>query len=124
MYYIGFDIGGTKIKTVLVNNKKVIESKSQNLSDNLDSLLALVCDNFKELSGNLKPEQIGGAGFSLAGVMDIEREIMLKSPNIPCLDNQPIKKLLAQRLDPYLEKIEHDAHCFLLAESKLGQAQG
>jgi len=123
MYYFGFDIGGTNIKAVLVNNDEIIKSKSENLPVDLDSLLSLVSKIFKELASGLRPEEIGGVGFSLAGALDVERKEMLKSPNIPYLDGQPIKELFARTLNPYSVKIEHDVHCFLLAEARIGLAK-
>lgn len=123
MYFIGFDIGGSKIKAVLVRDKKIVKSRLADLSDNPEALLELVLKIFNDLVISIKKDDIGGVGFSLAGALDIKRERMLKSPNIPYLDGQPIKRLLERKLGRRQIKVEHDVNCFLLAEAEVGWAK-
>ncbi len=123
MYYLGFDIGGSSLKAVLVKNKKIIKSKIQDTPKNLEGLLNLVGEIKEELAGKVESSKIGGVGIALPGAMDKEREIMFNSPNITFLNGQPIKKLLEEKLKPYSVKIEHDVHCFLLAEKEIGLAK-
>ena len=123
MYYLGFDIGASSIKAVLVKNREVVKSQVQDLSAPLDSLLLALIKIHTNLISGLSHEEIGGVGFGLAGVMDEQRKIMLNGPNIKYLDGQPIRQLLEERFRGFLIKIEHDAHCFLQAEKKVGLAQ-
>lgn len=123
MYYTGFDIGASSIKAVLVKNREVIKSRVQELPGDLENLLLALIKIYTDLIAGLSHEEIGGAGFGFAGVMDLERKIMLNNPNIKYLNNQPIRELLEERFRGCLIKIEHDAHCFLLAEKKLGLAK-
>ena len=130
-YHLGFDIGGSSLKAVLVKNlarekskgRKIIKSEIEDLPDNLEKLLYLVSKIVSDFTIGIKPTEIEGIGFALAGVLDLKREKMLVSPNIKYLNNQPIKKLLVQKLKPYRIKIEHDVHCFLLAETRIGLAK-
>jgi len=121
MYYIGFDIGASSIKAVLIKNKEIEKTILQPSPADLESLFELFGVIFKELSEGVA--EIGGIGFGFAGMMDKQRERMLVSPNIKYLNNQPLKNLLAEKFKPYLVKMEHDAHCFLLAEKKVGLAK-
>lgn len=123
MYYLGFDIGASSIKAALVKDKEIIKNRVQDLPPSLEGLLLALVKIYAELLGNIGHEELGGAGFALAGVMDKERQIMLKSPNIKYLDGQPVRKLLEERFRGLPIKIEHDAHCFLLAEKTVGLAQ-
>lgn len=123
MYYIGFDIGASSIKAVLVKNREVIKSRVQDSPGNLEGLLLALIKIYTDLIAGLGHEEIGGVGFSFAGIMDPERQVMLNSPNMKYLNDQPIKKLLEERFRGCLIKIEHDAHCFLQAEKKVGLAQ-
>ena len=123
MYYLGFDIGASSLKAVLVKNREIVKSRVQDLPLNLEGLLLALVKIYADLIANISHEELGGAGFALAGVMDRERQIMLNSPNIKYLDNQPIKELLEGRWRGLRLKIEHDAHCFLLAEKTIGLAQ-
>lgn len=122
MYYTGLDIGGTSIKAVLVENKKIIKSQIKELPKNLKTLLELVKEIVEDLTKDIKKSKIGGIGFALAGTLDLKRKKMLRSPNIKYLNNQPIKKLLEKKLK-YPIKIENDVNCFLLGESKIGLAK-
>ena len=123
MYYLGFDIGGSSVKAALVKDKKIIKSDIQDLPDDLAGLLDLTGKMFADLTNEIQPEEIGGVGFAIAGAIDISRETMLHSPNIPYLNNQPVRKLLAEKVAPHPIKIEHDVYCFLLAEKEIGLAK-
>ena len=123
MYYLGFDVGGSSVKAVLVKERKIIKSIIENLPTDLVGLLVLVEKVIGELTAGLAQNEIKGIGFGLAGALDAEREKTLNSPNISYLNNQPIKRLLTEKLAPWPIKIEHDVHCFLLAETKFGLAQ-
>lgn len=122
MYFVGFDIGGSSVKSVLVKNRMLIKSGIDNLPPNLKGLLNLIERIVKNFETTAKKARIGGVGVSMAGALDFKREKILKSPNIKYLNNQPIKKLLAQKLK-YPIRIEHDAHSFLLVEKKFGLAK-
>lgn len=123
MHYIGFDIGASSIKAALVEDQEIKKTQVQDLPWNLEGLLVMLIKIYTDLIAGLSHEEIGGVGFGLAGVMDLERKIMLKSPNIQYLDGQPIKELLEGRFRGLRLKIEHDAHCFLLAEKEAGLAK-
>jgi len=123
MYYLGFDIGASAVKAALVENKKIIKSLIENSADNFEDWFGLLIKIFGELSADLEPSQIGGVGFGIAGTLDAKREKMLNSPNIKYLNEQPLKKLLAQKFAPHKILIEHDVHCFLLAEKEVGLAK-
>jgi len=120
MYHIGFDIGGSSIKAVLVRDKKVISRATKVLPKNMNALLSAVKDIKDEFESAIKPKRVSKAGFSVAGVLDKKRERMLKSPNIKYLDEKPLKKLFQQKLNLRNIIIENDANCFLIAEQAIG----
>lgn len=122
MYYLGFDIGGSSMKAALVKDKKIIKSQVKDSPDNLEALLDLILKLYRDLISEVKPEEIGGVGFAIAGVLDKERAKMLNSPNISYLNNQPIKKLFEEKVGRSII-IEHDVHCFLAAEKEVGIAR-
>jgi glucokinase len=124
MHYLGFDIGGTETKVALIKDKQIIKSICEDSPDNLEGLLNLAKKMKMQLIESLAGQEIGGIGFSIAGVLDMKREAMSNSPNIQYLNDQPIKKLLEEKLNPFSIKIEHDVHCFLLAEKEVGLARG
>jgi len=118
--YLGFDIGGSSIKAVLLKDREIVRSKIEDLPGNLDELFK----KFKAMSGELAVGKVVEAvGLGLPGAMDQKREAMLKSPNIPYLDGQPLKKLIQAKFGETPVFINHDAFCFLLAEKTIGQAK-
>ena len=122
--FAGFDIGASSIKAVLVKNREVIKSRVQDLPGDLENLLLALIKMYTDLIAGLSAEELGGIGFAVAGVLDLERQTVLNSPNIKYLNNQPLKNLLEGRFRGHRLKIEHDAHCFLLAEKEVGLAKG
>ena len=106
-----------------MKNKEVRKSQVRDLPGDLENLLLALIKIYTELIAGLGHEEIGGIGFGLAGIMDAERKTILNSPNIKYLNGQPIKELLEGRFRGHRLKIEHDAHCFLLAEKEAGLAK-
>jgi len=123
MYYIGFDIGGSSKKAVLLKDKKTLKSSVADLPKNINGLFDLVSKITKKFILNLNPKKVGGIGFSIPGPIDVKREKVLLGPNIPYLTGQPLLKLLRKRLKSLNIKIEHDINCHLLAEVKFGIAK-
>lgn len=121
-YFIGYDIGGSIVKAALVEEKKIIKSKIADLPGSLEQLLRWLKETKEELISGVEKE-FSGIGFAVAGILNLERSKMLKSPNIKFLDNQPLGELFQSIAQPYRIKIEHDAHCFLVAEKEVGLAK-
>lgn len=123
MYFVGFDIGASFVKAALVQNKEIIKSQFQETPKNIEDLVSLVVKIFKEITEGINREEIGGIGVGIAGDLDEKREAMLRSYNMEFLNGQPIKKLFEEKLAPYPIKLDHDVHCFLLAEKEIGAAK-
>lgn len=122
MYYIGFDVGGSYLKFVLVKNQKILFSGHEERPATFPSLVKLITQKAKLLSSNVKGGKIGGVGFSLPGPLDSKREKVLNSANIKYLNGKAFKKIFSEKLK-FPVKIEHDVHCFLLASRTLSTAK-
>jgi len=120
MYYLGFDIGGSSVKAVLVKNDKIVNQRYEKLPATFSELAELVASLKEDIA---KPHKIKGIGFSFAGALDAKREKMICSYNIPYLNKKPLKKIFRQKLGCENIKVEHDINCFLLAETKTGLSQ-
>ncbi len=113
-YFIGLDIGGTKIKGILVNDKYKIIKKGKKLTESnkprkktLQNIFSLI----KELKGNNK---ISGIGISIAGY--IKNNYLIDCPNIPNLNNTNIMRDLRKNIKKKFI-VENDANCFAIAEN-------
>ncbi len=123
MYYLGFDIGGSSVKAVAVKDKKIIKSETIELPDSLAGLLAALGSLYGKLTANTD-DKIGGIGVAVAGDLDLKRENILRSFNIPYLNNVPIKEKMEEIFKNVSIKIEQDTPCFLNAETQVGAARG
>lgn len=123
MYYLGFDIGASAIKAVVVKNKKILRRDISDTPRNLRDLLntvAAITDKLRQEAGD---DKLGGIGVAVAGVMNKPRAKMLMSPNMRYLNGRPLARLLARKLKYSKVALEHDVHCFLLAEKEAGSAK-
>ncbi len=115
MLVIGIDIGGTKIRAVLWNGKRVIREREVPTPKNKRgferSLLELV-----SLLGRSAP--IAGIGIGAAGI--VKGTLLLFSPNIPYLRNFDFRTVC-----PSLPVVvDNDARSFARAELVRGAGRG
>ncbi len=86
MYYIGLDIGGTKIIGALFDeNENIIKSvkkktKAREGKDVIFSQITKVIDGLLE---EIKIEEIAGMGAGVPGIIDAANGVVVFSPNIP-----------------------------------------
>lgn len=119
MFKLGIDIGGTKIRGVVIDsrNKKVADFDIKTPKNKKDFLAALE----RGIKGISVCYKIFGIGIGLPGIVDVKRGVLVKAPNLPFLDGWQAAeffKKFSRRV-----KIENDSRCFLLAESKFGAAR-
>ncbi|KKQ38645.1 MAG: ROK family protein [Candidatus Moranbacteria bacterium GW2011_GWF2_37_7] len=119
MYKLGIDIGGTKIRGVVIDdrNKKVADFDIKTPKNKNFFLVALE----REIIGISVCYKISGIGIGLPGIVDVKRGVLVKAPNLPFLDGWQAREFFKK----YSRKVavENDSRCFLLAELKLGNAQ-
>ncbi len=102
-YYLGIDLGGTNIKSGVVNDHGRVLSKisveteaDRGPETGLDNL-AKAGHQAVEASG-LKWDDIAGVGLGSPGTMDLKAGMLLEPPNLPGWDNLPIRQLLSEKL--------------------------
>lgn len=88
-----------------------------------NQLIKVIIEIKNDFSAFIKPNKIEGIGFSVAGSLDKERRKVLNSYNIPYLNGKLFLQIFKRKFSSYPVAIEHDVHCFLLAESKIGVAK-
>ena len=123
MYYLGFDIGGTKtalsLGKVEGNNIEIIfryEVKTSNPKETLEPLLLKA----KELK---EQYEITSIGVSCGGPLDSKKGIILCPPSLPGWENFPICKYLKEELD-LKAYLENDANACAVAEHLFGAGIG
>ena len=140
---LGVDVGGTKIAVGPVDSAGTLLAKPlhspslpawnpslppyesslfpQNLSDTRAFLKSLG-DALQQALDEYASFNPVGIGLACAGAIDLERRLVVDSPNLPLRDT-PLAELLGERLGlPVI--LENDANAALLAETTVGVAKG
>jgi fructokinase len=120
--YWGIDLGGTKIEGVILSApspdavilRQRIDTEAHLGYEHIVNRIALLVDQLKAETGYL-PDKIG---FATPGTLDPRSQTM-KNCNTTCLNGQPLKQALLEKLGVDVE-LANDANCFALAEATLG----
>ena len=124
MYYIGFDIGGTKcavsVGKVENNTIRILERKEVFTTKNPYETLGLLDGSVREY---LKKYSIQRAGISCGGPLDSKEGVILCPPNLPGWENFAIVDYLKKQYG-LSAKLENDANACAVAEWKFGAGQG
>lgn len=125
-YSIGVDIGGTNMRAVLFDGEKVIAdymlaTPKDDLEHFLIILKALV-DPLIERAESDKVK-IKGIGLGVAGMINHKDRRVIKSPNLPIIDDTKLAFQLESKIK-ISTFIENDTYCFTRAEAKFGAGKG
>lgn len=123
VYTIGVDIGGTKMSAVLFDGEKVVaDYLLATPKDNLEHFMIMLKALIEPLQDRANKDKavIKGIGIGVAAELDYQEKKILEAPNLPFINGQKLSMNLAARLGVETIKMDNDAHCFLLAEMKLG----
>lgn len=112
-YFIGIDLGGTNLRIALISEEgKVIKKiKVPSVERVVESLL----DSIAKIINN----DVKGIGIGVAGLIDHEKGIVLKSPNLPAIEGVNLADTLEERFKVPVF-IENDANVAALGEKWLG----
>jgi len=119
MKLIGIDLGGTKIRGVLINsNGNVIKEKEIFVENNFKKDLEKLVSIIKEFDY----KDIDGIGVGVPGLLDNKREKVVNFPNLSGWENFNLKKYLEKEFKKKV-RLENDANCVALAEKKFGNGK-
>ncbi|MFW0862201.1 MAG: ROK family protein [Candidatus Komeilibacteria bacterium] len=118
---IGVDIGGTKVKLILLQRGKVIEEDKYLVKSFKTSrqFLATLIANIELLIKDYPKGRIKGIGIGLPGVLDEKREKIVIPPNLKIIKNIDFIKELKSKFNLPV-KLENDTNCMALAEMLWG----
>ncbi|AYD39222.1 ROK family protein [Clostridium fermenticellae] len=126
-YVVGVDLGGTRIRGAIADNKGNILSKykmdtnSQKGSDEVFKNIKLVIDNVIQNS-NSKIIDIESISIAAPGPIDINKGVILNTPNLPFENFNIVKKIQdAYGIRTYLE---NDANAAAIGEFMFGSGKG
>jgi len=111
---IGVDLGGTYLRVALLKDNKILKYIKKKTPKEKSSLIKELFNSISELIE--KKSDIKGIGVSCPG--PLEKGIIKNPPNIP-LRNYNLKKVLEKKFKIEV-RVENDANCVALVESKFG----
>lgn len=114
--YLGIDIGGTKIRGVLWDGRRVVAFSEFPTPRTLKAFKREILSLARDLSRRVKGG-VSGVGIGVAGV--ISRTRVRLSPNIPYLKRVDFKRLFSSPL-----QLDNDARAFARAEWLHGARRG
>ncbi len=130
IFYLGVDIGGTKVAAGLVGASGDITCKARapmNAHGTADQGLASVLEAMNatvKLGADSHPGfSLGGVGICSPGPLDPRTGVAINPPNLPCWRNFPLAEKVSQKFGvPVL--VENDANAAGLAEFIWGAGRG
>ncbi|MEK7097469.1 MAG: ROK family protein, partial [Patescibacteria group bacterium] len=124
--YIGIDVGGTKMTSVLFDGKNILSDFTlATPKDDLDHFIIMLGALIDPLLEKAKTDKlkVQKIGIGIPGILENNREKILKCPNLSILDGVNLVKILKDRLG-FEFAMDNDASCFLRAEVKSGAGKG
>lgn len=119
--YLSFDVGGTKTKYSLINERgEILKSGSIDTQDNKDIIFKRVKEVVEKFQN--EGDKIDGLAFSMPGVIDVKRGHMITGGALYDLYDFPFKSELEKYIGIPVE-LENDVNCVALAEKWLGNAK-
>ncbi|MDK2990829.1 MAG: glucokinase [Clostridiales bacterium] len=121
-YFIGLDIGGTKLAAILGTSDGRILKKLK-LPSEADKGPEQMLDKLTAMAQQLMGPEVVAIGISCGGPLDSRRGIVMSPPNLPGWDNVHIVDIMSQRfgIPAYLQ---NDANACVLAEHRFGAGVG
>lgn len=125
-YAIGVDLGGTNLRVAAFRPAGEMLDKfgaPTNMGWGAEALVEAVVDGIGSIRGRRRDEKLLGIGIGAPGFILLEKGIITKSPNLPGLENFPMRDRLQQRLGcPVI--LENDANAAALGEKWMGAGRG
>ncbi|MFQ6100862.1 MAG: ROK family protein [Anaerolineae bacterium] len=125
---IGIDLGGTKIRTALVDSagKIIAHDRRETLAkEGLEAVIGRMLESARQVmaQAGAKQSQVAAVGIGAPGPLDIETGILVAPPNFPDWERVPLKRLIEDGLG-ITAFIENDANAAALGEHRFGAGQG
>ena len=126
-FFVGIDLGGTNIKSGVVDNEGRPMS-SVSIETHADKGPEMGLDKLVEAANQavkksgLDWDRIAAVGLGSPGTMDLDAGMLLDPPNLPGWDNFPIRQRLADRLTKPVT-FQNDANAASYGEYWVGAAK-
>lgn len=124
-FTIGIDLGGTNLKCGVVDdNGDVVADRFLSLPPDKspDVVLKLIAQQVKWLRARVNGSVLS-IGFGVPGLVNFQKGIVYRSPNLPKWRNVPIKRML-EKMCKLPVAMDNDANFYAIGEQKFGAGRG
>jgi glucokinase len=119
---LGVDLGGHSFALGFVREGTILSQKEYETPRprTPEAVSAALRERIDEMASGIK---VDGIGIGVPGMLDLQRETVMRSPNFEGWEGLPLRSLLEKALGIPV-KMENDANCATLGEGALGAAKG
>lgn len=126
-YWVGFDLGGTKMQAVLFDRKFAVvarRKKKTRGSDGADIGVERIVAGIEKLleEAQISRDELAGIGVGCPGPLNLEEGVILDAPNLGW-KNVPLRRILEQNFDCFAT-ICNDVDAGIYGEYRFGAATG
>ena len=127
-YFIGIDLGGTNVRTLLVDENGQSYSEVKDATEREkgpDAVTAKICRQIEAIDytvcGGI--ENVEGIGIGVPGPVDVVKGVMIMASNLPGFENYPIAEKLSTKFNKPVF-LDNDANVATLGEFMFGAGKG
>ncbi|TSC59035.1 MAG: glucokinase [Candidatus Peregrinibacteria bacterium Greene0416_19] len=120
---IGIDLGGTKCSVVRFRADTWTPEAEEVFATRAQDGLPAIMGDVTNAVEKLRRPDTHAVGLGIAGLVRHEDGLVLKAPNIRESANIPVRRFLSERVGLPVQ-VDNDAHCFALAEARIGAGRG
>jgi len=126
--YVGVDLGGTNVRSGLVDENGVILARDERKTrarESAEAPVNQIADSITAVieAGGVKPSDVSGIGIGSPGPLSAEEGKILHAGNLPHWLNFPLAKVIGDRIGPDVH-IQNDATVFAFGEWWMGAGRG
>ncbi len=127
-WFLGIDLGGTKIGVGLVNRSGEVRAPEYRPTEVLqgrDAVIARMIDAARRVmrSAGIERDEIAGIGIGAPGPMDIPEGVLTEPPNLPGWRDVPLRQIIQDAIGlPTV--LENDANAAGIGEYLYGAGRG
>ena len=121
-YSIGLDLGGTNLRAAAIDRTGRVLDKvagSTNFSEGRDAVLGDIVAAIRKMQERFGAAGLAGIGVGVPGFIRMKEGVLAYSPNLPYLENFPIRDEIRRRLGAPMI-LENDANAAALGEKWMG----
>ncbi|MFN8523757.1 MAG: ROK family protein [Chloroflexota bacterium] len=125
---VAVDLGGTKIRSLVVDGLgriKGVDQRPTDAREGKEHVIGHIVQSVQAACGacGIDVRQVEAIGVDVPGPVDFERGILLDAPNLPGWQNVALGPILTERLGPR-SCLENDANAAAVGEHRFGAGRG